>query len=100
MAGRARKPQAEVRSLSATDLPRTDELLVGIRDFLRACFTVQRVARLFHVDATQLQKRLDNAPRQLTLFADENEVARQSRLTKVAELRQMIALREGRTDER
>ncbi len=78
----------------------TREQMDDIRDFLRACFTVQRVARLFRVDATQLQKRLDNAPRQRVLFADENEVARQSRLTKVAELRQMIALREGRTDDR
>jgi aminoglycoside phosphotransferase (APT) family kinase protein len=33
--GRARKPEARLESLSATDLPRSDELLVGIRDFLR-----------------------------------------------------------------
>jgi Domain of unknown function (DUF6285) len=33
--GRARRPEAAQRSLSATDLPRSDELLVGIRDFLR-----------------------------------------------------------------
>ena len=33
--GRARRPEAVRRSLSATDLPRSDELLVGIRDFLR-----------------------------------------------------------------
>jgi len=33
--GSARKPAASRQSLSATDLPRADELLVGIRDFLR-----------------------------------------------------------------
>ena len=33
--GPARKPAAAQQSLSATDLPRSDELLAGIRDFLR-----------------------------------------------------------------
>lgn len=33
--GPARKPTPNLQSLSATDLPRSDELLVGIRDFLR-----------------------------------------------------------------
>lgn len=33
--GPVRKPQATQQSLSATDLPRSDELLAGIRDFLR-----------------------------------------------------------------
>jgi len=33
--GPARKPEAKLQSLSATDLPRSDELLGGIRDFLR-----------------------------------------------------------------
>lgn len=33
--GPVQKPTAESQSLSATDLPRSDELLAGIRDFLR-----------------------------------------------------------------
>jgi len=33
--GPPRKPEAKLMSLSATDLPRSDELLSGIRDFLR-----------------------------------------------------------------
>lgn len=33
--GRARKPQPALQTLSTTELPRSDELLKGVRDFLR-----------------------------------------------------------------
>ena len=33
--GAVRKPEAKLQSLSAADLPRSDELLSGVRDFLR-----------------------------------------------------------------
>lgn len=49
----------------------TREQLEDIRDFVRAGFAVTRVAEVFRVDARQLQKRLDNSPRQRMLFVDE-----------------------------
>ena len=47
----------------------TRNQLDDIRDFIRSGFTVTRVAGLFRVDPVGLQKRLENSPRQKSLFS-------------------------------
>ena len=49
----------------------TRQQMNDIRDLIRVGFTVEQVGKWFTVDAAQLQKRLDNFPRQRMLFVEE-----------------------------